>query len=98
MLSEREQRLLDDIELRMALEDPHFVAVMSGCQAPSWRRIVISYLATVTVILAVVLTFLARLYVASACVASAAAAVLLGYGLASWHRHRARRRFDGRFA
>lgn len=98
MLSEREQRVLDDMELRMALEDPQFVAVMSGRVVPSWRRIVVTYLVSVAVVLTVVLTLLAQLYVVTACVASGASALLLGYGLASLQRHRSRRRFQSRFA
>lgn len=78
----------------MTLEDPHFVAVMSGRQALSWRQIVATYLATVAVVLTVVLTSLAGLYVVSACVATAVTALLLGYGLASWTRHRSRQRID----
>lgn len=94
MLSEREQRMLQDMELRMAAEDPRFVAAMSGRQALSWRWIVATYLVTIAVVLTVVLTSLAGLYVASACVATAVAALLLGYGLASWTRPRSRQHVD----
>jgi uncharacterized membrane protein len=94
VLSEREQRMLHDMELRMTLEDPHFVAVMAGRQALSWRQVVATYLVTVAVVLTVVLTALAGLYVVSACVATAVTALLLGYGLAAWTRHPSRQRID----
>lgn len=98
MLSEREQRVLDDIELRLVLEDPHFVATMAGRTVLSWRRVVAVYVTTVAVFLGIVSSFLAGLYVLSACLASAAAAVMLGYALGAWHRRRARRRSDGLWA
>lgn len=91
MLSDREQRVLDDIEVRLTLEDPRFVAAMSGHQVPSWRRILAFYFSTVSVLLGVLLTAMAGLYTASVCIASAAGAVMIGYGLAAWRRHRARR-------
>jgi Flp pilus assembly protein TadB len=93
MLSEREQRTLDEIEMRLIIEDPRFCARMGRNRSRVRFRVVFAYLGILTIMTAASASFASGLPVVGVALIASALAVVAGYLLASWQRRRRARRF-----
>ncbi len=99
MLSEREQRTLDEIEMRLVIEDPRFCARMSRhrrARARARARFsgVFAYLGVLAVVTAASVSFASGLPALGFGLILAAVSVAAGYAVAAWQRRRHARR-DG---
>ena len=97
MLSEREQRTLDEIEMRLVIEDPRFCARMSRHRRARARLRfsgVFAYLGVLAVVTAASVSFASGLPALGFGLILAAVSVAAGYAVAAWQRRRHARR-DG---
>ena len=88
MLSEREQRTLDEIEMRLVIEDPRFSARMTGKRSRVRFRVVFAYFGVLAVVTAICVSFVTGLPIVGLALIAACVAVLAGYAVACWHRRR----------
>jgi hypothetical protein len=88
MLSEREQRTLDEIEMRLVIEDPRFSARMTRQRSRVRLRVVFAYLGVLAVVTAICVSFVTGLPIVGLALIAACVAVIAGYAVASWHRRR----------
>ena len=95
MLSEREQRTLDEIEMHLVIEDPRFGARMGGRRIRLRVRTLLAYVGVLAVVTIAGVSFAERLWIVGSAVIGAGMALGAGYGLASW-QHRRRLRRDAR--
>ena len=82
MLSEREQRTLDEIEMRLVIEDPRFSARMTGKRSRVRLRVVFAYFGVLAVVTAICVSFVIGLPIVGLALIAACVAVIAGYAVA----------------